>query len=134
MDYCWWLRMEPAREVGQGSAAVPGRRMQAVIARAEADNPGAWRPDVDSDIWSETANQGIFCSRTRPAIQNEDGWLVLPLPSLSGASEGISNMYLHVCHPGRGDDPYTAVQGLDFAVPSRLHLVTFSSFEELIAR
>lgn len=119
MEGCTWLDQSPAREIGQGSATVPGRRVEATVAVAETADPGGLYPETAPRglAWSRPQNVQFFCSPTRPAFQTADGrWLVLPLPQVFGATESITRQYLRACHPAAGtDDPYEVPRALGYS-------------------
>ncbi|MFZ7094964.1 hypothetical protein ACOPJQ_13110 [Luteimonas dalianensis] len=140
MDACTWVEQPPAREIGQGSDAVPGRRVETTTRSAESAhrNPGGL-PDYPDTApaglaWSQPVPVEYFCSMRRPAFRDQDGsWFVLPLPQVAGATEGITRRYLRACHPEHVvDDPYEAPARLGyeggFQEPDR-----YADFDALIA-
>lgn len=119
MDYCRWVDQSPAREIGQGSAAVPGRLVEVMQSFAESRHPGGNYPDGPPKglSWSRAQPVRYFCSTTRPAFRNDDGsWFVLPLPDVWGATEGVTITYLRACHPAAtGKDPYAEPARLGYS-------------------
>ena len=59
-------------------------------------------------------------------------WTTLPLPEISGASEGISLRYLKACHRGGGDAPHQAVAGLGYCTGPQASR-DFPDFDALVA-
>lgn len=120
MESCTWLSQSPAREVGQGSAAVPGRRVEATVLVAQTEHPDGSYPETAPSglAWSQPQSVQFFCSRKRPAFQAADGsWLVLPLPQVFGATKSVTRQYLRACHPDAGDgDPYEVPASLGYSV------------------
>lgn len=119
MESCSWLSQTPARDIGQGSAAIPGRRVESTVTVARSEHPGGLYPAAAPDglAWSPPHPAQFFCSPARPAFQAEDGsWLVLPLPEVYGATESITRQYLRACHPGaETGDPYEVPKALGYS-------------------
>jgi len=116
MGICSWWRVEDIEEMGEGSSVIPGKRIRVrtsmlvfdavndegyerIQAEATSDNPG----------WSGTHYQQFFCSMERPAfLQDDDVWEVLTPASVAGFNEGMTNIYLSLCHANDySGDPYT---------------------------
>lgn len=119
MNACTWISQEPAREIGQGGPAVPGRRVEARVRVAMTDFPADTttpKAPAPGPAWSEPQAAQFFCSFSRPAFQTPDGnWLVLPLPEVFGATESVTRQYLRACHPeAKADDPYEAPRSLGY--------------------
>lgn len=135
MDICTWIRQPPAQQIGSGSTAVPGRRVQTRISVAQTEHQGGAYPAAVPDwlAWSKPQSAQFFCSPARPAFRNGDGsWLVLPLPDVFGATESITRQYLHACHPGsETDNPYEMPRDLGYSagIPQQ---DSYSDFEALI--
>jgi len=119
MEGCTWLSQSPAREIGQGSTAVPGRRVESTVTMAQSEHSGGLYPTSAPAglAWSKPRNVQFFCSPARPAFQTDDGnWLVLPLPEVYGATESVTRQYLRACHPGAAtDDPYESPKALGYS-------------------
>lgn len=123
MDACSWIEQGAPRQLGEGSAAVPGRRIETPERWATREYPGGDYPDaVPEDLdWDEARQVQYFCSPTRPAIREPDGaWSVLPLPEVFGATEAATLAYARACHPDlAGDDPYELAEAMgDKAEPA----------------
>ncbi|WP_223638900.1 hypothetical protein [Rhodobacter sp. TJ_12] len=106
MGGCWWARVEDIEVMGEGSALIPGKRIRVrrsslsleagndegyerIEAEATADNPG----------WTKTRYEQFFCSMERPAyLRDDEVWEVLTPTSVFGFNEGITNIYLSLCH------------------------------------
>lgn len=134
MDSCWWVRIEEIEDIGTGSDAIPGRRLLVRLSHASSEmavEDYDTVPSPDADIWGDPVHDQYFCSMIRPAVLTDgEGWVVLPLPSVFGATEGATNIYLDLCH-GPGDrDPYEAVKGLGYDVNEDR---SFKTFNDLIA-
>ncbi|MDO5631505.1 MAG: hypothetical protein Q4G22_06675 [Paracoccus sp. (in: a-proteobacteria)] len=110
MDGCSWVDQSAPHQIAQGSIAVPGRRIKVTQRLAYSQHPGANYPDTPPAglEWSDPVTVQFFCSPLRPAFATGASWIVLPLPQVFGATESVTRMYLHACHPGTDDDPYTA--------------------------
>ena len=119
MEGCTWLSQSPARDIGQGSMAVPGRRVESTATVAQSEHPGGLYPATAPNglAWSQPQRVQFFCSPARPAFRTTDGsWLVLPLPEVFGATESITRQYLRACHPGTGTgDPYEIPRTLGYS-------------------
>ena len=119
MEGCTWLSQSPARDIGQGSMAVPGRRVESTATVAQSEHPGGLYPATAPNglAWSQPQRVQFFCSPARPAFRTTDGsWLVLPLPEVFGATESITRQYLRACHPGTGTgDPYEIPRALGYS-------------------
>lgn len=122
MDVCTWVDQPPAHEIGTGSAAVPGRRVETTISLAQSEHLGGDYPVLPPGglDWSAPQPVQFFCSTVRPAFLEADGsWMVLPLPEVFGATESITRQYLHACHPNAsGGDPYQLPAMLGYSVGS----------------
>ena len=118
MDGCSWVEQSPARDIAQGSAAVPGREVEVLQRRAASEHPGGNYPDSPPAgiAWSNPVPMRFFCSMARPAFFEGGAWVVLPLPEVFGATEGVTRMYLRACHPGADDDPYAGPVALGYHV------------------
>ncbi|MFC0813031.1 hypothetical protein ACFHYO_13050 [Paracoccus panacisoli] len=135
MGGCTWVIQSAARQIGEGSAAIPGRRVEVTARAASAEYPDDYPAHPEAGLeWSAPFTDQYFCSSRRPAFADADGsWQVLDLPQVFGASEAVSLRYLKACHPGTGDDPYAAAEALDLA-PSPDAGRRFPDFAALIAR
>ncbi|MDO5641340.1 MAG: hypothetical protein Q4G26_02980 [Paracoccus sp. (in: a-proteobacteria)] len=122
MDGCWWVRAETVEQIGTGSAAIPGSRLRVrmshMSAHLQEDGPDyADLATPDSDAWDEASHTQFFCSMKRPAfLDDTQGWLLLDPASVGGASEGMTNIYLTLCHADayRNGDPYEAGRKLGY--------------------
>lgn len=134
MGGCAWYIQDTPVEIGKGSEAIPGRRLKVDELNAYGDYPDAYPKYAPVGLsWSKDTLE-IFCSTTRPAFYDGDGnWVVLPLPQIFGATEGMSTRYLKACHPGSGNDPYEAVKSLDYQSTADKR-DTYPSFEALTAQ
>lgn len=137
MDGCWWVRVEAIEQIGEGTAHVPGRRLRVKTSGMSADLAAdgenyAALATPDSPRWQDEGYSQFFCSRARPAFLDERGkWQVLNLAQIGGATEGISNIYLHLCHHGVGDDPYATAEKLGYRAPLDGR-ESYPTFSELI--
>lgn len=116
MGSCSWFIQGPAHQIDASTTAIAGRRIAVEERSATSEHPGDYPRHAPAGLkWSQATFE-VFCSTVRPAFRESDGtWTVLPLPTIGGASEGVSLRYLKACHPGVGDDPYAAVQGLGYS-------------------
>ncbi|MDO5606582.1 MAG: hypothetical protein Q4G25_15625 [Paracoccus sp. (in: a-proteobacteria)] len=133
MDTCTWVDQPPARDIGTGSAAIPGRLVETTqrITQSEhmgGEYPATAPPGLD---WSAPQPMRFFCSSRRPAVGLDNGWTVLPLPDVYGATEAVTQMYLRACHPGAGDDPYEAPARLGYQ-PGQPSQDEYPDFDALI--
>lgn len=133
MGACDWYIQAPARETGQGSDAVPGRRIEVDERTARSEHAGDYPDHAPPGLSWSPERLELFCSTVRPAFREADGrWTTLPLPEIFGASEGISLRYLKACHAGAGDDPYEAVAGLGYRASPQAGR-DFPNFDALVA-
>ena len=134
MDSCWWVRIEEIEEIGTGSDDIPGRRLLVKLSHASSEMAVEDYENVpapDADIWGDPVHDQYFCSMIRPAVLTDDqGWTVLPLPSVFGATEGATNIYLDLCHGHAERDPYEAVKELGYDVAHEDQ--SFRTFADLI--
>lgn len=133
MGVCNWFLQGTPLEIGQGSAEVPGRRVIVDERLALSEHPDEYPAFAPAGLsWTQSKLQ-VFCSTTRPAFLADDGnWVLLPLPEIFGATEGMSLRYLKACHPGTGNDPYEAVKGLGYQSTANQR-DSYPSFGALIA-
>ncbi|AUJ63884.1 hypothetical protein B9057_05970 [Aestuarium zhoushanense] len=134
MGGCWWTRVEDIEIIGEGSYAVPGKRIRikASALNLEArfedgyDRLIAEATPVHPD-WKGPFYLEFFCSMVRPAFLNaDDEWEVLSPAIVEGASEGVTNEYLTVCHArDYSGDPYNGGQELGY------HVETPGDFETM---
>lgn len=123
MDGCWWVRVESVEQIGSGSARIPGTRLRVrmshMSAHLQTDGPDyADLATPDSDLWGGTSYSQFFCSMRRPAfLDDENGWITLNPARIGGASEGITNIYLTLCHANayQDGDPYEGGKALGYA-------------------
>ncbi|WP_162784702.1 hypothetical protein [Paracoccus suum] len=136
MDACTWYRQSQPWQVGEGSAAVPGRVMAVMQTTAQTGHPTGDYPDsAPADAkWRPPVEARYFCSMKRPAFQSEVGsWTVLPLPQVFGATETITAAYLHVCHPDvAGGDPYDLPGTLGYTAGGDVMGVTYPDLDALL--
>lgn len=118
MGGCNWVDQSPAREVGRGTDAVPGRLVEVLEGHASSQHDGEYPPGPPPGLaWSAAQPVRYFCSTARPAFQQPDGtWVVLPLPSVWGVTEGITTTYLHACHPGREGSDEASLKALGYTL------------------
>lgn len=134
MGGCAWYIQDTPVEIGKGSTAIPGRRLKVDERSAYGEYPDAYPEYAPPGLsWSKDTFE-VFCSTTRPAFYDGDGnWMVLPLPQIFGATEGVSTRYLKACHPGIGNDPYEAVKSFGYQSTADQR-DTYPSFEALTTR
>lgn len=109
MGACNWVDQSSAKQIGKGTDAIAGRRVEVMVSSAESEHPGDYPPGPPPGLdWSRPLAVQYFCSTARPAFRQDDGsWFVLPLPNVWGVTEGVTTTYMAACHPGEDADEAT---------------------------
>lgn len=108
MNTCWWWKVEKTETIQSGNT---GRLIRVLTKTATLEYPDGNYPDVfpasKNNRWSKDKEESfLFCSSHVPAFIEYDtharqytGTIPFDQDGVpSGATEGIANLYLHICN------------------------------------
>ncbi|MGI9211146.1 MAG: lysozyme inhibitor LprI family protein [Methylococcaceae bacterium] len=111
MNTCWWWKVEKTETIQSGNK---GRLIRVLTKTATLEYPDGNYPDVfpasKNNMWSKDKEESyVFCSSHVPAFIEYDAHArqytgTIPFDQdgvSSGATEGIANLYLHICNGGQ---------------------------------
>lgn len=139
MGGCWWSKITSIEPIGDGSAAVPGKRLLVTKSIAETtygENEAPHAPATTAAIWSSESDSQYFCSMVRPAYLNDQNqWEELDPAHVYGATEGVTNLYLTLCHgEAYNGDPYNDGVRLGYSSRENVSDNTYATFSKLTER
>ncbi len=104
MSYCWWWgieKLETIQTENNKLIKVSVKTTDAEYSEAEMDSQGYPDLPAKNAQWSETSEAFIFCSKQLPAYieydKEQKKFIATVFVGLSGATEGIENLYTYVC-------------------------------------
>ncbi|MGB4499192.1 MAG: lysozyme inhibitor LprI family protein [Methylococcaceae bacterium] len=106
MDSCWWWKVESTQRIQSNNK---GELIKAVVRTtsveyrsSEVERKGYPALPPKKAQWEEAADTFIFCSNNLPAYFDYDKeqkkFVGLVFGESAGATEGVENLYVHVCH------------------------------------
>jgi uncharacterized protein len=106
MDSCWWWKVENTQSIQSDSEGelikVSVRTTSVEYTSVEVEKKGY--PDLPPKKakWEEATETFIFCSSKFPAYfdydKKQNKFVGLVFGDSSGATEGVENLYAHICH------------------------------------
>lgn len=133
MEECVYYDQTNRKVVGEGSRAVPGKLVSVRLRSAATYGDENARPRKQD--WDQPFTAHFFCSPVRPAFEHvEDGsYTVINLAEPAGATDMVTEMYMHACHPGieLNNPTWADYQKLGYR---RAEERTYGSFSQLVRK
>lgn len=106
MDGCWWWKVEKTKSIQSESKGelieVTVRITEAEYSSAEVDKKGYPDFPAKNTQWEQAREVFILCSKTFPTYiafdEETKKFTGTMLGNSSGATEGIENLYSHICN------------------------------------
>jgi len=105
MSYCWWWGIEKLETIQTENnnklIKVSVKTTDAQYSEAQMDKQGYPDLPAKNAQWGDTTEAFIFCSKQLPAYieysQEQKKFITSVFIGLSGATEGIENLYTYAC-------------------------------------